>query len=91
VRQKDVQCALWLSQALSTPGQVVQRCVRRLDVGSLHRPWGLPALEPLGEALVLTSATRRELVAWRDRALEAQRRHLLDEEAKRVLPPRVES
>lgn len=89
-RQKDVQRALWLSQSLSTPGRAVEQCLRRLDVERCVRPWGLPALEPVGDVRVLTSATRRDLAAWRDRALDAQRRHALDEEAK-VLPPRVES
>lgn len=91
VRQKDVQRALWLSQSLSTPGRVVERCLRRLDLEPCARPWGMPALESIGDPGVLTSATRRDVVAWRDRALESQRRYLVDEEAKRVLPPEVES
>lgn len=91
VRQKDVQRALGLTQPLSTPGRVVERCLHRLDLAPCARPWGMPAWESVGDARVLTSATRREVVVWRDRALEAQRRYLVDEAAKGVLPLRVES
>lgn len=90
VRQKDVQRALHLSQSLSTPGRVVERCLRRLDIEPCTRPWGAPAVEPAGDARVLTSITRRDLVRWRDRAIEAQRRHRADQVARHVLPTEVE-
>lgn len=91
VRQKDVQRALWLSQPLSGQGRAVERCVRPLGGDAPPRPWRLPSLEPLGDRRLLTSRTRRDLVTWRDRALEAQRRHREDQEAKGVLPRGVES
>lgn len=91
VRQKDVQRTLWLSQPLSTAGRSVERCVQPLGLDRPARPSGVPPLEPCGDARLLTSTTRRELVRWRERALEAERRHHADQEASRVLPPEVES
>lgn len=94
VRQRDVQRELWLKSSIAGPGKTVQTALRGLDPAGARRPMPCPDLVPTGDPALLVSATRRELVALRDRALDARERHAADEAvraATRVLPSEVES
>jgi hypothetical protein len=91
VRMKDVQRTLWLKQPLSTTGPLVERCVRRLVLEPVVRPAQFPSLHAVGDPLLLTSATRREVIRWRDTAFEARAVHLADRGETAVLPTEVES
>ena len=91
VRMKDVQRALWLKQPLGDTGPLVEQCVRRLVLEPVERPAQFPRLHAVGDPLLLTSATRREVIRWRDHAFEAREAHLADRSEIRVLPSEVES
>lgn len=72
--QNAVREALALSGAISGPGQKVAVALRGL-VAAAHRPYGVPGvpdLLPLGRTDVLLAATRKELIALRQRALRAR-------------------
>ena len=91
VRMKDVQRMLWLKQPLSNTGPLVEQCVRRLVLEPVSRPSQFPRLHAVGAPLLLLSATRREVIRWRDLAFEARQVHLADQGTSVVLPPAVES
>lgn len=95
VAQKDVQRHLCLTTPISGVGATVQRALRRLGPEPPRRPVGCPDLVALGEPGLLTSATRLQLVDWRDRSLAARDAHLADVRAARanddVQPPEIES
>ncbi|MFC6286911.1 hypothetical protein ACFP3Q_06760 [Nocardioides sp. GCM10027113] len=72
ITQTAVQHRLGLSSSMSSLGAGVQRELRGFALFTGFRPHGLPDLLPLGHPELLTSSTRRLLVAIRDRAEEAR-------------------
>jgi hypothetical protein len=73
VTQSAVQRLLGLSSSISTLGPGIQRELRGFALFTGFRPRGVPDLLPLGRPELLTSSTRRLLIAVRDRAEEAKR------------------
>lgn len=72
VTMRTLQDACGLTSSPASLGQQVQRALLGLRTPA-ERPWllGAPDLLPLGEPLLLTGATRRRIVGWRDAAREA--------------------
>lgn len=94
VTQREVQRQLWLTSNLSSLGGAVRQALRGLSAHPPMRPSQCPDLVSLGHADLLTSATRRTLLAWRDRAVAARDRHVASVAAAsstEVLPSEVES
>jgi len=75
VSQKDVQRELWLRSNLSSVGGPVRHALRGLSARSPGRPSQCPDLVALGHADLVTAATRRTLLGWRDRAVAARDHH----------------
>jgi hypothetical protein len=73
VTQAAAQRLLGLSSSISTLGPGIQRELRGFALFTGFLPRGLPDLLPLGHPELLTSPTRRLLIAVRDRAEEAKR------------------
>ena len=70
-RQTDIQRALGLRRPLRGPGAGVARVVGRARPVVAPRPAAAPDLMGFGRSSLLTPTTRRVVIAWRDRALEA--------------------
>lgn len=91
VRMKDVQRTLWLKQSIGDTGRLVEQSVRRVLLEPVARPWQFPRLEAVGDPLLLTSTTRREVIRWRECSFETRAAHLADRDETAVLPKKVES
>jgi hypothetical protein len=74
VRQKPVAAHLGLTTLPSVKGKTVAKLLGTSRPPWVSRPPTLPDLEPLWRTDVLTSRTRREVVALRDAALAAEAR-----------------
>lgn len=81
--QQLVRRELWLKQGLNVPGQALARHLRGIDFHGEPRPRGCPDLGSFARPELLTTATRRQLIHWRDLALAL--------EDTDVLPPEVKS
>lgn len=81
--QTTIQRELWVKQPLATSGQRVSRVLRGIDLFAGTRPPQAPDLRGFANAALLTPATRRTLIRWRDQARAA--------EPALVLPVEVES
>lgn len=86
VTQKAVSEQLGLKTFPAAKGKVVARLLGSAQPPWVSRPRGLPDLEPLSRIDVLTSRTRRDIVALRDAALAAEAREAAREEARPVAP-----
>ena len=67
--QQLVRRELWLKQPLNVPGQALARHLRGIDFHDEPRPRGCPDLRSFARPELLTVATRRTLIQWRDLAL----------------------
>lgn len=85
VSQQTIARELWLKKNLSTCGGRFKHLVRGIDVHDEPRPGHVPVLTTYGNPDLLTQATRRELIRWRDEALTARERA-----REAVLPAEVE-
>lgn len=85
--QTAVQRELWLEGSLATAGQPVARVLRGIDLYGGTRPRDAPDLRGFANAALLTTATRRTVIRWRDQA-RAVERVATDAD---VLPSEVES
>lgn len=83
VTQQTVQRELWLKRQLATCARVLEQSVGGVRLYDERRPAQMPDLRPVGNPALLTRATRRKVVRWRDEALAACERD--------VLPSGVES
>lgn len=72
VAQRDVQRRLWMTQQISTMGRRLVATLSGPDVHGEPRPARAPDLRGFANARLLTPSTRRELIGWRDLALEAE-------------------
>lgn len=81
--QTSMQRELWLKPTLSQCGQRLGHVLRGVDLYDAPRPHQCPDLKSFGNPDLLTAATRRLVMRWRDQALAASR--------SGVLPPGVDS
>jgi hypothetical protein len=70
--QATVQRHLWLRRQLSTVGQGVAPWLRGVDLHGAPRPPRCPNLLTFANPHLLTMATRRSLISWRDQALREE-------------------
>jgi len=85
--QTTLQRELWLKTSLSTVGQRVARVLKGIDLYGGHRPHQAPDLVGFANPALLTPATRRLLIRWRDQARAAERAMIQDQ----ILPSEVDS
>jgi hypothetical protein len=70
-RQVDLQRVMGLDRPLAAPGVAVARVVGRRRPVASPRPYDAPDLVGFGRPSLLTPTTRRIVLEWRDRALDA--------------------
>ncbi|MCD6640990.1 MAG: hypothetical protein LT071_13885 [Nocardioides sp.] len=69
VTQQAVQRELWTRKQLSACGRRLQQHLAGVSISQAHRPHQCPPLEPYANPDLLTPATRRLVMLWRDAAL----------------------
>lgn len=74
--QREVAAALGLKGSLAGRAHGVEQALRGFRPDARH-PRSLPDLLAVGEPSLLVSATRRDVVRWRDLALRARDEHVL--------------